>query len=102
MMNVVKRSDVVRSRLGASSAGYYRDTRVVAVVGHEGRDAGGSVVRVVVCELGQGKPLVPVVLLISAVDAHVLFQCLIDALGLSIGLWMIGRGSLALDVEFGA
>ena len=49
---------------------------------------------IVVCELHKQKKFRPVVLLIAAVYAEVLFQCLVGAFSLSITFWVISRGEM--------
>ena len=46
---------------------------MVALVGKEGCDSGGSTGCIVVGELGGWKELIPIVLLVIAVDSDVLF-----------------------------
>ena len=57
-----------------------------AFVGEEGCCFDRFVFAVVVGELGERKELRPVGLLVVAVKAKVLFECLVGALRLSVGL----------------
>src|ERR1700710_2228442 len=77
----------------------YSHIRMVALVGEEWRYASSSTRRVVIGELGEGKEIRPVVLLIIAVDAQVLFQCLVGTFGLSIAFWVVPRGEVEMHVK---
>ena len=74
---------------------------MVAFVGIEGHNAGGSTWRIVLCKLSKWEQVEPIVLLVVAVDSDVLFQNLISLFGLSIRLTfrMITRGEVKLHVE---
>ena len=74
---------------------------VVAVHEVEWGESGRDVDSVVVGELGHGYPLRPVVLVVVEEDSEVLLQFLIDALRLSICLWVEGRRWVVLDSERG-
>jgi hypothetical protein len=50
----------------------------------------GRMNMVIVCELTEGQESVPVVLSFTHKDPNVLLEFLIDALGLTIRLWVIG------------
>jgi hypothetical protein len=54
---------------------------------------------VVVSEFRGRKELVPVVLLVVGEDADELFELLVDALGLAVGLRVIGRGGRRSDSD---
>jgi hypothetical protein len=64
---------------------------VVTLVCEEWSGSGGQTLRIVVCKLGNGEPVGPVVLLIVTMDAEVLLQRLIYAFGLTIGLGVVAR-----------
>ena len=49
------------------------EVQMVALVGKEGHDSGGSTGHIVIGKLGEWKELVPIVLLVVAVDSDVLF-----------------------------
>ncbi len=66
-----------------------RKVRVVSFVSEERGHTGSLTRHVVVGELSQRKQLGPVVLLVVAVGAEVLFEGLIDLLGLTIPFRMI-------------
>jgi hypothetical protein len=66
-------------------------TRVVPIVRKEWRGLCGHVLGIVVCEFLHGEEFVPIILVVIAVRPQVLFQCLVDALGLSVRLWMVCR-----------
>ena len=70
-----------------------------ALVGQEGHDHRCRLRGVVVCELREWEEVDPVVLLIIDVHPKVLFQDLVDTFRLPIGLWVVGRGEVGLDVE---
>ena len=72
---------------------------VVALIGIEGRDTGGSTWCIIVCELGEWEQAKPIVLLVIAIDSDVLFQSLISSFGLSITFRMITQGEMKLHVE---
>ena len=76
-----------------------RKVQVVALVSKE-RGHTSSLARcVVVSELGQRKQLRPVVLLVVAVGAEVLFEGLIDLLSLTIPFRMISRSEVELHTK---
>jgi hypothetical protein len=75
---------------------------VVALVGKEGGDTGGGIRYIVVCKFCKRKEVRPVRLLVVAVDADVLLECLIHSLGLAITFRMITRCEVKVDVEKGA
>ena len=72
---------------------------MVAFVGIEGHNAGGSTWRIVLCKLSKWEQVEPIVLLVVAVDSDVLFQSLISSFGLSITFRMITGGEVKLHVE---
>jgi hypothetical protein len=53
---------------------------------------------IIISELGEEKQLVPIVLLIIAVDTEVLLEDLVHTLCLSVGLWVEGGGFVAFDI----
>lgn len=61
---------------------------MVAVVGEERSVADRCVNRVVIGELGAGQELLPVVLLVVAEGAEILFEHLVNTLCLAVCLWM--------------
>jgi hypothetical protein len=77
----------------------YCDVRVIPFVGKEGRSAGGCTWSIVVSEFSKGKERRPVVLLVVAEYAEVLFECLIESFSLSISFRMIARGEVNLHVQ---
>ena len=54
---------------------------------------------IVVCKFGKGQEVDPVILLVVDVYPKVLFQDLVDLLGLPIGLWVVGGREIGLDTE---
>jgi hypothetical protein len=60
------------------------DKWVVTILKEKGQEAGCQVLTVVVSELCDGQPVSPVHLHVVKVQTEVLFQFLIDSLGLSI------------------
>ena len=65
------------------------DIGVVAFVGKEGGDTGGSARCIVVGEFCQRKKSRPVILLIVTIMSQVLFQGLVCTFSLPITLWMV-------------
>jgi hypothetical protein len=63
----------------------------------EGGISGCGMDSVVVGEFGSGQPIGPIVLHEVGVEPEILFQFLIGAFGLTIGLWMIGSRKGRLD-----
>jgi hypothetical protein len=57
---------------------------VVSVVGVEWGDSCGGVLGIIIDEFGEGKELVPIILLIVAEDAEVLLEDLVNTLGLAV------------------
>ncbi len=76
-----------------------REIRVISLVSEERGHTGSLARHVVVGELSQRKQLGPVVLLVVAVGAEVLFEGLIDPLGLTIPFRMISRSEVELHTK---
>jgi hypothetical protein len=77
-MDVCEVGDEFVSGMGGGKAiGIGGEFRVVPLVCEERSGSGGRTLRVVVCELGDGEPVGPVVLLIVTMDAEVLLQRLV-------------------------
>src|SRR6266542_1678110 len=76
-----------------------REVRVVSFVSEERGDTSSLARRIVVGELSQRKQLRPVVLLVVAVGAEVLFEGLIDLLSLTIPFRMISRSEVELHTK---
>ena len=72
---------------------------VVAVHEVEWGESSRNMDSVVVGKFGHGYPLRPVVLVVVEEDPEVLLQLLIDALRLSICLWVKGHQGVVLDPE---
>jgi len=72
---------------------------VVAFIGEKGGDSGSVTRSVVVGEFCDWKERGPVVLLIVAVAAEVLFQHLVNAFGLAIAFQVISRSEVKFHVE---
>ncbi len=73
---------------------------MIAFVRKEGRESGGGVWSIVVCELHEWQEFGLVVLLVvAAVDTEVLFQGLVDTFGLSIAFRMISGGEVKVHIE---
>src|SRR5581483_2241070 len=67
----------------------------VRLVAHQCHCRGHScrrVFRLVICELRHWQPVRPIILQIVHITAQVVFQCLVLALCLAVGLWMIRCG----------
>jgi hypothetical protein len=91
-MDVCEVGDEFVSDMGGGKAiGIGGEFWVVTVVCEEQSGSGGRTLRVVVCELSDGEPVGPVVLLIVTMDAEVLLQRLIYAFGLTISLGVVAR-----------
>jgi hypothetical protein len=75
------------------------DGRVIPLVGEEGRDASGSARGIVVSKLREWKELRPVVLLIVAVHPEILFQGLVNSLGLSVAFGMVPGGKVEAHIQ---
>ena len=67
---------------------------VVTEVGVERRHADGRVIGVIVGKFGNGEEGRPICLLVIAKCADVLFNCLVDPLGLAIGLGVESCGEV--------
>ena len=72
---------------------------VEALVGEEGGDHGGQMRSIIVCELGKGQEVHPVILLVVDVYPKILFQDLVDSFSLPVGLWVVGCQEIGLDTE---
>ena len=72
---------------------------MVAFVGKEGGNSSSSGRSIVVSKLRERKEIGPVVLLVVAVGAEILFQSLVRAFGLTIAFGVISGGEVESDVE---
>jgi len=72
-----------------------------ALVGEEWGDHGRRVQCVVVCKLGQGKEVDPIILLVVDIHPKILLQDLIDLFSLTISLWMVGSQNVGFDAMGG-
>lgn len=72
---------------------------VVAFVREKGGNPRSCVRCVVIREFREREQIGPVVLLIGAINADVLFEGLVGSFGLSIAFWMITRCEVKADVE---
>ena len=79
--------------------GVHCDIRMVSFVGIEWGYSCSSTQSIVVSELRKRKKFRPIVLLIVAVYAEVLFQCLVGAFSLSIAFWVISGGEVKSHIE---
>ena len=52
---------------------------------------------VVVCKLSEREEFVPIILALVDKKSEVLFQLLVDAFGLTVGLWVVGCGGRQFD-----
>jgi hypothetical protein len=84
---------------GEITLGVDGDRRVIAFVGEEGGNARSVIRGVVVSEFSEGKEQTPVVLHVVAVHPDVLFQSLVDTLGLSIGGRMVAGGEVETHIK---
>jgi hypothetical protein len=73
--------------------------RVIAFVGEEGSNTRSVVRGVVVSEFSEGKEQTPVVLHVVAVHPNILFQSLVDTLGLSVGGRMVAGGEVETHIK---
>ena len=94
LVEITERVDQVLSRRVGRVASGRRccawDDGMVTVVGEERSVADRCVNRVVVCELSAGQEHLPVVLLVVAEGAKILFEHLVNTLCLAVCLWMEG------------
>jgi len=67
------------------------------LVSEERGDHGRRVRHVIVCKLGQGKEVDPIVLLVVDIHPKILFQDLVDPFGLAVSLRVIGSRKVGLD-----
>jgi len=81
------------------SIGVDGDRGMVAFVGKERRDTSGSARSIVISKFRKWEEVSPVVLLVVAIDAEVLFQSLVSMLSLTITFRMVTRGKVQSDVE---
>jgi hypothetical protein len=100
---LVKRVEVRNEISGPSGGeitlGVDGDQRVIAFVGEEGGNASSVVRGVVVSEFSEGKEWAPVVLHAVAVHLDVLFQSLVDTLGLSVSGRMVAGGEAETHIK---
>ena len=75
------------------------NVRVISFISKEWGYSCSSTRSIVISELRKCEKFGPVVLLIVAVYAEVLFQCLVGAFGLSVTFWVISGGEVKLHVE---
>ena len=86
--------------LGRANVGLVNgDLRVIPLICEEGRDLSRGMGGVIVGEFREREVRCPIILLIISVYAEVLFEDLIDALGLSVGLGVVGGREVGGDVE---
>ena len=74
---------------------------MVSFIREERRYASGCVRSIVVGELCERKDVGPVILLVVAEYAEVLFKSLVDAFSLTITFWMITGGEVEGHVQCG-
>src|ERR1700691_5703759 len=72
---------------------------MISFVGKERGYSCCSTQSIVVCELHKCKKFGPIVLLIIAVYAEVLFQCLVSAFCLSVSFWVISGSKVKRHIE---
>ena len=84
---------------GQIPLGGNREVWVVSFVSEERGHTGSLARRIFVGELSQRKQLGPVVLLVVAVGVEVLFEGLIDLLGLTIPFRMVSRSEMELHIK---
>ena len=71
---------------------------MVTLIGEEGGEFGRRILGIVVHEFGIGEEVAPVVLLVVAVDSQILLQGLVCPLYLYVGLGVVCRRAIPLDV----
>ena len=54
---------------------------------------------IVVCKLSEREEFVPIILVLVDKKSEVLFQLLVDAFGLTVGLWVVGCGGCQFDSD---
>jgi hypothetical protein len=81
---------------GGSEVAFRVDRKVgmIAFVGEEWRNSGGSTQSIVVSELCKRKKISPVVLLIIAINSEILLQRLISSFCLSVSFRVIAGGEM--------
>lgn len=84
---------------GEFAFGVNGEVWIVALVGKERRDSGGSVRSIVVSEFGKRKEGFPIVLLIGAINADVLLEGLIGTFRLSVGFGMVTGGEMEFHID---
>lgn len=72
---------------------------VIAVISKEGGLFGGRVFGIVENELGEGKVIDPIVLLVGTIGLKVGLECLVCSFGKTISTRVIGSGVSSLDIE---
>jgi hypothetical protein len=77
----------------------YHDVQIISLVGKEWGYSCSSTRSTVVCELRKRKKFFPIVLLIVAVYAEILLQCLVGAFSLSVAFRVISGSEMKSHVE---
>ena len=90
---------VTCSKQGKIMFGVNVEVWVVTFVHVEWQDTCSFTQSIVVSKLCEGKKLSPVILLVTTVMLKVLLKCLIDALHLTICLWVVSRCKVGTHVE---
>jgi hypothetical protein len=72
---------------------------VLPTVQHEGGDLGGGVDPIIVCKFSEGKPVVPVIMMLIDKHSEVLFDLLIDVFSLPVSLGMESGGGSDFDTQ---
>jgi len=79
--------------------GVYCNVRVISLVGEEWRYPHGNTWSIIECELREWEKLMPIVSLVIAVYAEILFQCLVGAFSLSVAFRVISGSEVKPHVE---
>ncbi len=88
-----------RIREWSRSWGIGNDSRVSAIQYHEWALLRGAVDAIVVRKLSEREPVSPICLSVIDKDLEVLLNLLVHLFGLSVGLWVEGRGGIRCNVE---
>src|ERR1700682_4325227 len=76
-----------------------REVWVVTIVEIEGCEPSGCMHAVIDCHLCCCQVLIPVILLLAHIVSQYFLQCSVGALGLAIGLWMMGCAHLQFSTQ---
>src|ERR1700736_4463287 len=84
---------------GKVPLGVYCDVGVISFIRKEWGDIRGCTWSVIVSKFHDWEKSIPIVLLVVAVNAEVLFQGLVGAFGLSVAFWVVSGSETKLHIE---